>query len=288
MTKSLPIAGVSLLLFLLLIPLGGYGGGHSVKFTAANVAYCGFTYYLLSRRQQQATWKISCLILAPVFLLYFPVHASDLRGSMMAIPSTLAHISGVLAGILLTRLSSQAKVAFLVSFMTGSLWITTAGYDRWKSKINFGTYTGIVDEPTPAFLLKNSDGQSVNRASMVGKFVVLDFWNTSCGVCFKKFPELQQYYAKYKTSSNVQFFAVNSPLRRDTVGQAAATMQRYGYTFPVLYAENAAVDSAFNVHSFPTVIIIDSAQRIVYRGSLDGIDAVLSNVETGKNSLARR
>ena len=124
---------------------------------------------------------------------------------------------------------------------------------------------------------------------MAGKFIVLDFWNTGCGVCFKKFPKLEHYYARYKYNPNVKFFAVNSPLRRDTVGQAAATIQKYGYTFPVLYAENAVVNSAFNVHSFPTVIIIDSAQRIVYRGNLDGIDAVLSRVETGDNNhLANR
>jgi thiol-disulfide isomerase/thioredoxin len=157
----------------------------------------------------------------------------------------------------------------------GSLWVTGSGYDSWANKAYYGSYSGVVNEEIAPFTLVTADGQTVSSTSMKGKYVVFDFWNTGCGVCFRKFPQLQQYHTQYQQNPKVKFFAVNIPLSRDTPGDATDIIASKGYTFPTLFAEDQSLASLFKVSSYPTVVIMDPSQHVIYRGMLDGIDPSL-------------
>ncbi|MBO0949872.1 TlpA family protein disulfide reductase [Fibrella forsythiae] len=277
MKKYLLIATSSLLLTICLVPLGmDELGGHPIKFSIVNLVYCCFTFYLL-RSAPDAASRLKAIgaITLPVLLLFVPLHSLHFLETLYALPSSAAHLTGICAGIFLTYASTARKAAFISFFAIASLWITTSGYSFWANKAFYGTFTGAVDEPIPPFSLVTANGQTISSSSMKGHYVVLDFWNTSCTVCFKKFPQLEQYHTRYKNNSKVKFFAVNVPLSRDAPGQAARVIKDDGYTFPVLLAANKSLTSLFKVDSYPTVIILDPSQRIIYRGLIDNIETPL-------------
>ncbi|MEZ0487445.1 TlpA family protein disulfide reductase [Fibrella sp. GW2-5] len=215
------------------------------------------------------------VIALPPLLICIFLHSLHFSDTFYALPSSLAHFTGIAAGLFLTFANSLKKAVFIPLFVAATIWGTTTGYDFWTNKSFFGTYTGAVNEQISPFDLHTSDGRTVSSASLKGQFVVLDFWNTGCVSCFKKFPLLQEYYTQYGNNSKIKFFAVNIPLLRDAPGQADRIIKKDGYTFPVLLADNKQLQSLFKVNSFPTVIIIDPSQRIIYRGQLDGIDESL-------------
>ncbi|WP_375447246.1 peroxiredoxin family protein [uncultured Fibrella sp.] len=277
MKKYLLIAASSLLVLLCLTPLGlDDWGGHPVKFSVANLVYCCFTYYLL-RNTPDTPSKLKAIaaIILPIILIFSPLHILHFYETLYSLPSSVAHLMGIGAGIVLTCTSQTMKAAFVSSFLVASLWMTLIGYDFWANKSYYGTYTGAVNEQITPFSMVTANGQTISSASMRGRYVVLDFWNTGCFVCFKKFPQLEQYHTQYKHNSKVKFFAVNVPLSRDTPGQAARIIQKDGYTFPVLLAEDKSLISLFKVNAFPTVIILDPSQRVIYRGFIENIDTPL-------------
>jgi len=49
------------------------------------------------------------------------------------------------------------------------------------------------------FTTKN--GAKVQLDTVKNKLIVLDFWTTTCGVCFKSFPDYEKIYLKYKDNS---------------------------------------------------------------------------------------
>lgn len=56
--------------------------------------------------------------------------------------------------------------------------------------------------PAPGFSLPNVNENIVNLSDYLGKYVLLEFWSTSCGACRAEAPNLKEAWTKYK---NVQF-----------------------------------------------------------------------------------
>ncbi|MCC5612653.1 TlpA family protein disulfide reductase [Nostoc sp. CHAB 5834] len=210
----------------------------------------------------------------PLLLIYLPVYLRDFSGTQLSLPSTLAHLLGIVFGYFLTYASNQFKLLLASSLILASGWVSLQGYDLWLHKLNYGTYSGLISEPAPAFVVRDDQGRLQTEASFKGKFVVLDFWTTSCGVCFQKFPHLQQYYTRYQNNPRVKFFAINIPLDRDKPQDAQEAIRKRHYTFPVLYAEDRLAESLFKIKGYPTVIVINPAQQIIYRGELDGVEKI--------------
>lgn len=261
------------------MPLGAHlngFGGHHIKFSVAALAYCGLTYYWL-QHQQETTWKsiVGLAMTLPLLLIYLPVYLRDFDGTQLSLPSTLAHLVGILFGYLLTYAGKPFKLILASGLILGSIWISVWGYDLWLHKLNFGTYSGLVSEPAPPFVVRDDQGRLQTESSFKGQFVVLDFWNTSCGACFQKFPHLQRYYTRYKNDPRVKFYAVNIPLERDKPQDAQQAIRNSHYTFPILYADDRLPESLFKIKGYPTVIVINPAQQIIYRGELAGVEKIL-------------
>src|SRR5690606_20747929 len=76
-------------------------------------------------------------------------------------------------------LVSVIYCAFAVLFLAERL----LHYDNFK---NFEGYTN-EDLHGTGYILNDADTLNIEGHD---KFIILDFWTTSCGVCFQKFPEL--------------------------------------------------------------------------------------------------
>lgn len=154
-------------------------------------------------------------------------------------------------------------------FTAFAIWYIKGGNKYWFNYVYEGTFTGKIKEPlkTDWFLI-NRNKDTLTAASFKDKIVVLDFWNTSCAVCFREFPHFEALYSSYKANPDVQIYAVNIPLDRDTSGQAFAVIERKNrYSFPVLVGDSA-VRAQFGITGFPTIIILKD-NEMIFKGRLD-------------------
>ncbi|MBC5993176.1 TlpA family protein disulfide reductase [Pontibacter cellulosilyticus] len=247
--------------------------GHHYKFSAVTILYFLLTLYFLGKTAtlQEKVWVIF-LILLPPAVLYLPLHLMSFEGTKQSVPSSAAHLIGIGSGTLVNISGKSLKVGLVTLILFLCIWTTSKGYDLWLNKLSFGTYTGSVSEQLPQFSLSDSEGNVITSNNFNEKLIVLDFWTTSCGICFKKFPVLQEKAKPYKNHSKVEFYAVNIPVARDTLGQGQRTIESLGYSFSNLFASGEDVAKAFGVRFYPTVLILKNGNEIVYRGSIEGID----------------
>jgi thiol-disulfide isomerase/thioredoxin len=130
----------------------------------------------------------------------------------------------------------------------------------------------IMNQPSPAWVLKDVNGNTVNSADLKGKVVVLDFWATWCGPCKRSFPAMQMALNKFKDNPNVQFLFIHTWERGE--GDATAAAKKYiddnKYSFQVLMdlkdesGTNKVVES-FGISGIPTKFVLDKNGNIRFR-----------------------
>lgn len=123
-------------------------------------------------------------------------------------------------------------------------------------------YNARQDNVSPIMMFSNNE---IRIDTIKNKVIILDYWTTSCGVCFKKFPEYEKLYLKYKENPNVVIYSVNIPVKRDTLGYAKQKIEKYNYKFPVLYSESDTIPKQLGFNTYPHLIILKN-KKIRYNG----------------------
>jgi len=268
---------VSIIICLGLSILGGYPG-HHIKFLVVSIVYAGLTYFLLSKAIIKKERTLTVLILfIPPFLIYIPLEIVDY--SALALPSTLAYFIGMGFGILIYVSKIYLKVLLSILLITASVWMAFIGYTLWLHNINFGTFTGKVNyKVTCQIEGENQFGYHISNQDLIDKYIVIDFWNTHCGVCFHEFPEFQKLYNSYKNESNIAFLAINKPLKMDTLGQAFQMIKQRNYTFTTLVPVDEQLPEKLGIEYYPTIIIIDRQGMAIFRGSVERAGSVIQGI----------
>jgi len=118
------------------------------------------------------------------------------------------------------------------------------------------------------------------------KIIVLDFWTTSCGVCFSEFPLYNNLALKYKNNDQIEFYSVNTPLKRDTFKKNIKIIEAYNYSFKNIYATSSEeIKEKLIIYTFPTIVIIKDSM-IVYQGHpsydktvlIDNFEKIIDNL----------
>ncbi|HOG19238.1 MAG TPA: thioredoxin domain-containing protein [Salinivirgaceae bacterium] len=138
-------------------------------------------------------------------------------------------------------------------------------------------FIGFIVHPNwSTFLLKRDDIKEIPSICIISdtndtidisessKIVVLNIWSTSCGVCFREFPEYEKLFNKYKDNPRVDIYSVNVPLKRDSTHNTVERV-REKYCFPIHFAEKSFC-SKLNIQSFPKMIIFKN-KELIYSGS---------------------
>lgn len=111
----------------------------------------------------------------------------------------------------------------------------------------------------PDFTLNDINGKPLALSSLRGKYVVLDFWGSWCGWCIKGFPEMKNYYAKYKGKFEILGIDCN-----DTEAKWKAAVEKH--QLPWLHVYNPRTSNVlkdYAIQGFPTKIIVGPDGKIV-------------------------
>ncbi len=113
------------------------------------------------------------------------------------------------------------------------------------------------------FTLDNVDNERVSLADIKGdKLTIIDFWATWCKPCKKAMPKLNEFYEKYREKGlNVVGISCDGPR---SVSQVEATVNNLRITYPILVDMDCKVMNAHQYQAFPTLIIIDQSNEVVY------------------------
>ena len=111
----------------------------------------------------------------------------------------------------------------------------------------------------PAFTLNDINGKPLSLASLRGKYVILDFWGSWCGWCIKGFPEMKEYYNKYKGKFEILGIDCN-----DTEVKWKDAVKKHELPWLHVYnPRDSKVMSDYGVTGFPTKIIVGPDGKIV-------------------------
>lgn len=118
----------------------------------------------------------------------------------------------------------------------------------------------------PAFYMRASDGQTISNQTLAGKVVLIDFWATWCGPCVRALPKIKEVYQRWK--GNEDFFMLGASLDTSR-GAMAKFVRAKRLPWPQTFDGQGwkmRLAQAFDVHSIPTLIVLDGEGCIRYRG----------------------
>jgi thiol-disulfide isomerase/thioredoxin len=266
---------------LIISPLRGYVN----IMTCSLVGFIGYflltNYFIYKFKSRLKELWILIVMLIGLCILPLPIHIIDFHSTLITLPDFLIHFLGIIIGFIFYKSNKVIGIIISALALGFVLYMFFDGYERWGHKLDYDTFYYTVSEAVPEFSLINPTGDDFTNKDLRNKIVVFDFWSTGCGVCFRKFPILQEKFNKYKNSTDIEFYAVNIPYKRDSTGAAARIINEYHYAFPVLYARSDSLAKLFKVFAYPTVIIIKNGKEIIFRGNIEGIDEIIEKSKNG-------
>ena len=123
-----------------------------------------------------------------------------------------------------------------------------------------------VGGPIPEFAVKNLAGDTITRASLTGKPLLLVFWNTWCPNCKKELPQINQLAQKY-APRGLAVLAINTGLN-DSLDKTRAFWQKSAFQFPTGFDHSFEIGQAFGVRGVPTVLLVDTRGVVRYQSPL--------------------
>lgn len=120
------------------------------------------------------------------------------------------------------------------------------------------------------FTLEDVDGKMRSLSEFNGKYVVLDFWGSWCGVCIGGFPKMIEYQERYQ--DKLQIIGIDCNESKEKWKNAVARLNApWLHLYNGKTAENNLMKK-YAVSGFPTKILLDHNGRILRVFSGEGDD----------------
>lgn len=116
-------------------------------------------------------------------------------------------------------------------------------------------------------------GKRIDRASLEGKVVIVDFWATWCAPCKQELPQLEALYEKYKARGLVVI-----AISVDTdAAKAKALASQLKLSFPIAHDAQHVAAERFDPPRMPSSFIVDrkGLVRHVHSGFRAGDEAAI-------------
>jgi len=136
----------------------------------------------------------------------------------------------------------------------------------WVNKNQFSKKAIIVvsDSPIikgkkfPLIKVETLNGDSISTADFIGKYVVINWWATTCAPCRVEIPGLNTLVEKYKNNSDIVFLAIAGDEKSDLKNYLNSKEFKY-----IQALTNKKVSAMFG-NSLPKNIIINPRGTITY------------------------
>ncbi len=162
-----------------------------------------------------------------------------------------------IAGFMLTK-----RVAFLApeerekQFNSLSDRVKKGPYGLAARKIMTSVIQQQVGQPAFQFTAMTSDNKEIKLSDYKGKYVLLDFWSSTCLPCLRMAPYVKQLYDTYR-EKGFEIVAVSLDTKRQ---DWIAAMQKHaisGVQVSSLKGANDPIAQYYNIYQMPAMILID-------------------------------
>ncbi len=274
------IAIYAFVIEILTFPLRGGYCGMDVCALVTFLLYFVFMNLILKRYALLKSRYILYASLIGCSILRFPIHIFDFESAAVSLPDFLFHLFGILMGYLFYKFTQIYKIVILTLSVSACLFLYVKGYDMWLHKLNFGTFTGRIDDIQQLDLVfQTNAGDTISLSDFKGKYVLIDCWYTSCSVCYKKMPAVQNVYDKYKANDQIVVGSMHSYMKEEKNENyltGSEILKERHYTFPcwAIDIENPALKD-LGVDGYPTVLIFDRQSNLIFRGSIENAEKLI-------------
>lgn len=238
---------------------------------------CGITYLfvgLLYRKNIRISRFTYGAILVLPFLSIYAVY-DVVHGFSHIYPIAFLPLISIFTGLLFNKLlaegmSKSVSITYISASIAIILLLGYFGMPNWLA-YSFGKNNADRFD-APSIQLISDSGESFALNNQSGKILVLDFWSTSCGICFKKFPDFDRLKQKYASYPEIEFYAVNLIQPREQLSAVKNVTGSFSYTFKTLYTDIHSANQIrelLKIEAVPTIVIINKKGEVVYTGDFN-------------------
>jgi cytochrome c biogenesis protein CcmG/thiol:disulfide interchange protein DsbE len=142
---------------------------------------------------------------------------------------------------------------FVIAFAV--ILATQVGSDpRAASKVS-----QLLGDPLPAFSVETLDGEVFTEQDLVGRTVIVNFWNSWCIPCEEELPALKEFYARHVDEPD---FIMLGIVRSDTESEARKAVVEDGMDWVIALDPEADAALAFGTRGQPETFAISADGRI--------------------------
>ncbi len=131
----------------------------------------------------------------------------------------------------------------------------------------------LTGQPAPAFSYMSYEGKQVSLASLKGKYVLLDFWESWCGYCILALPKIKKLYETCH-EKGVEVIGVTTGNFSKMEKLIAANQLPY----PNLKADEKILKN-YDVSGRPNYVLIGRDGKIMVYNDWEKIESILSGLQ---------
>jgi len=235
-----------------------FNGNHTKMFPATCATFFLVSFWMASKRSSKSKDISISFLITVIFII------------LIILPMRLSTIAGIVTYIIMMPVSelmgSWAQKQKLQFAYFPLLLLFVCVLVRPNAIHYFWNTDAFQNRKTPEISFYTLNNEKVNFDKEV---TVIDLWSTSCGVCFRKFPEFEKLKQEFEGNDNIQFYSANVPLKNDTHEKTLATIKRLNYDYETLFAEKfEMIRDSLGINGFPQLLIIKN-DTIRYLGDME-------------------
>lgn len=240
--------------------IGAYS--FSLKTILGSYIYFALTFILCTKYRDKRN-IIFIIILIPSLIVLFFLNIISFKEAWVSFPSNVFLMLGILLGFIYSKNKRIVNIIALTLLVGG--W-ELIGQKIYTNKMLYGSYNQKTMSNFPSIRLADSSNIVLNTSTN-DKIVILDFWNTGCGVCFRLFPYIDSVNKKIDTNK-YDIRLVNIPLNGQKRNQNFSRLNEFPYKIKQLFANDESIADSFNIVAYPTTLIIKN-NKVVFRGEFE-------------------
>lgn len=238
------------------------------------IVYFIFTYLVLHKAEKKGYSLLGCAgsVLLGRIAMELPIRIMDFEQTFSTILPPICCMISILVAYIYYRYKCKAILFVILGIL---IWLYCIFYGQkgllnYSNTGHFSSSVHISNFISEAVVYKSSD-DSLRLKDLNYKYLLLDFWNSHCGYCYKQLPELQLLYDQYKSRKDVFVGGVFVKVRTDaSLNLGDSLLRKNNYSFPT-FATHKGSEFLLKsgVKSYPTTLILDENGTIILMGTLN-------------------